>query len=64
MHISPGAKLSGTVSVGESTWIGTGANVINGISVCANVIIGTGAVITKVIDSEGTYVGVPARKIR
>ena len=64
VHVSPGAKLSGTVSVGTETWIGTGASVINGVEICADVIIGAGSTVIKTIDNEGTYVGVPVRKIR
>ena len=64
VHVSPGAKLSGTVTVGDGTWIGTGASVVNNIKICPSVIIGAGATVTKTIDNEGTYVGVPVRKIK
>lgn len=64
VHVSPGAKLSGTVKVGERTWIGVGAGVVNNVEICADVIIGAGAVVIKTIEDKGTYVGVPARKIK
>lgn len=63
-HISPGANLSGSVTVGDSTWIGTGANVVNNVVICGETIIGAGSVVVKTIDNEGTYVGVPVRKIK
>lgn len=63
-HISPNAALGGTVRIGERTWIGLGASVINNINVCDNCIIGAGAVVVKNIDCEGTYAGVPVRKIK
>ena len=64
VHISVGSHLCGTVSVGSGTWIGAGATVSNNISICPDCMIGAGAVIVKNIDSAGTYMGVPARRIR
>lgn len=63
VHISVGSHLCGTVSVGSGTWIGAGATVSNNISICPDCMIGAGAVIVKNIDSAGTYMGVPARRI-
>lgn len=64
VHVSVGSHLCGTVSVGSKTWIGAGATVINNVSICPNCMIGAGTVITKSIDLAGTYVGIPARKIK
>lgn len=64
VHIAVGSHLCGTVSVGSGTWIGAGATVSNNISICPDCMIGAGAVIVKNIDSAGTYMGVPARRIR
>ena len=64
VHISPNAALGGTVHIGEQTHIGIGATVINNIDVCGNSIIGAGAIIVRNIEDTGTYVGVPARKIK
>lgn len=63
-HISVGAKLGGTVSIGEQTWVGIGAVVSNNISICPRCMIGAGAVVIHDIKESGTYVGVPARKIK
>ncbi len=63
-HISVGAHLGGTTIIGESTWIGAGAIVINNVSVCAGCMIGAGAVIISDISDKGTYVGVPAKRIK
>ena len=63
VHISVGSHLCGTVSVGSGTWIGAGATVSNNVSICSDSMIGAGAVIVKNIDSAGTYMGVPARRI-
>lgn len=64
VHISVGAHLSGTVMVGAATWVGVGAVVNNNINICGGCIIGAGAVVIKDIEEEGTYIGVPARKMR
>lgn len=63
-HIAVGSHLCGTVEVGASTWIGAGATVSNNTSICADCMIGAGAVVVSDIIKEGTYVGVPARKIK
>lgn len=64
VHISPGVHLCGAVKVGSETWIGAGACVVNNIEICSGCIIGAGAVVVKNISIAGTYVGVPARKIK
>jgi len=64
VHISVGAKLAGAVKVGKRTWIGIGASVSEGISICRDCMIGAGTVVVKNIEIPGTYVGVPAHKIK
>jgi UDP-N-acetylbacillosamine N-acetyltransferase len=64
VHISPGANLAGQVEIGKLTWIGIGANVIQGISIAQNVIIGAGSTVIRNINNAGTFVGLPARKIK
>lgn len=63
-HISVGAKLGGTVHIGSCTWIGIGATVSNNIAICGSCTVGAGAVVVRSITEVGTYVGVPARKIK
>jgi len=64
VHIAVGAHLAGNVKVGSNSWIGAGAAVNNNISICEDVMVGAGAVVINDITESGTYVGVPARKIR
>ena len=64
VHISPNATLCGTVKIGKLTHVGAGTVIKNNINICKNCIIGAGATIVKDIKEEGTYVGVPAKKIR
>lgn len=63
VHISVGSRLCGIVHVGEHTWIGASATVINGLHVCDHCMIGAGAVVINNIKEQGTYVGVPVRRI-
>lgn len=64
VHISPNAALGGNVRVGQSTHVGIGACVRNNISICGGCTIGAGAAVVKNIDEAGTYVGIPARRIK
>lgn len=64
VHVSVGAHLAGTVTVGEGTWIGVGACVSNNVDICSNCMIGAGAVVLHNIEKSGTYVGVPAKRIK
>lgn len=64
VHISPNATLCGVVHVGENTHIGASATVKNVINITSDVIVGAGSVVIKDIDEKGTYVGVPARRIK
>ena len=64
VHLSPRAVLGGTVRVGECTHVGIGATVKNNTKICSDCVIGAGAVVVKNITESGTYVGVPARKIK
>ena len=64
VYVGPGAVLAGEVQVGDCTYLGTGAVVLPGIRIAADVIVGAGAVVTENIDEAGTYVGVPARRVK
>lgn len=64
VHVAVGAKLAGTVTIGKRAWIGIGAVVSNNLTVCADCMIGAGAVVVRNIEKAGTYVGVPAKRIK
>ncbi|WP_137807883.1 acetyltransferase [Pseudomonas sp. G(2018)] len=63
VHISPGARLAGTVSVGAGSWIGIGACVRQVIAIGANVVIGAGAAVVCDISDNMIATGVPARAV-
>lgn len=64
VHISPGCRLGGGVSIGEESWLGIGSCVKNQVKICPYCVIGVGAVVVKNINTAGTYVGVPAKKLQ
>ena len=63
-EIMPGAKILGGAEIGSKCRIGTNAIILPNITLCNDVVIGAGAVVTANIDEPGTYVGVPARRVR
>jgi UDP-N-acetylbacillosamine N-acetyltransferase len=63
-HISVGAILCGRATIGNYCFVGAGVVIIDKVSVVDNVIIGANAVVTENIVQPGTYLGVPARKIK
>lgn len=64
VHIAVGASVCGTVCLEEESWIGAGAVIIQGLSICAGCMLGAGTVVVKSITEKGTYLGVPARKVK
>jgi len=64
VHIAPGVRASGRVWVGEASWIGVGATIVDGRTIGHRTIIGAGAVVVDDIPSDVVAYGVPARVIR
>lgn len=61
VHISPGANLAGSVTIGKSSWIGIGSTIINNVSICEDCIVGAGSLVLDSIKESGTYYGVPVK---
>lgn len=64
VHVAVGAHLAGSVTIGDGTWIGAGAVINNNVNICGDCMIGAGAVVIKDIEEPGTYVGIPAKKVK
>ena len=60
----PGAIVSGNVTMGDCVYTGTNSSNKEKMIVCSGVIIGSNAAVVKHITKSGTYVGVPAKKIK
>ena len=63
VHVAVGAHVAGTVSIGNACWIGIGVTIKNNVNICPKAFLGAGCVVVKDINEEGTYVGVPAKRI-
>lgn len=59
--LNPSVNISGGVTIGRETLIGTGAQILQNLQIGENVSIGAGAVVTKNIDAGITVVGMPAK---
>ena len=62
-NIGPGASIGGCCNIGNKSYIGIGVSIIENIDILDHVVIGAGASVIANIDLNGTYVGVPAKKI-
>lgn len=62
-HIAPGAHLAGGVVVGDNVFMGIGSVSVQYIDICEGVTLGAGAVVVKSINTPGTYIGAPARRV-
>lgn len=63
-HVSIKAAVAGRTRIGRYSMLGAGATAIDRISLCGEVMVGAGSVVTRSIETPGTYVGVPARRIK
>lgn len=61
---APGAKISGDCIIGSEVYLGTNSSIKQKVNICDSVIVGLNAGVVKNIESPGTYVGVPAKKIK
>ena len=62
-HVAGNAYIAGGVNIGERVLIGAGATVIENCVIDSDITIGAGSVVTKNLETPGTYVGAPAKLI-
>ena len=60
----PCAVVGGNVWIDNKVYLGSCSNIKEKIKIVANVVIGMNAAVVKNITEFGTYVGVPAKKIK
>ncbi|MDO4814839.1 MAG: acetyltransferase [Gemella sp.] len=63
-NIAPRATVNGICNIGQEVYLGSASTVIQMISIADKTTVGAGAVVVKNIEEAGTYVGVPAKKIK
>jgi acetyltransferase-like isoleucine patch superfamily enzyme len=59
-----GRRSGAPVVIGDGCWLGSGVVVLPGVTVGAGCVIGAGSVVTRDCETDGLYVGNPARRIR
>lgn len=64
VHICPGARLAGRVTVESGAFVGIGATVIQCLRIGREATVGAGAVVIRDVDALATVVGVPAREVK
>lgn len=62
--VYPSVNISGCCTIGQCVELGTGMQIIQGISITDDSIVGAGACVVKDIEEAGVYVGTPAKKIK
>lgn len=55
---------SSPVVIGNNVWIGTGANILPGVTIGENSVVAAGAVVTKDVPADVIVAGVPAKVIK
>lgn len=63
-HVAVGARLAGAVKLGDFVFAGANCAVSNNLSITDRCIIGAGTAVIHDITKSGTYVGVPARRVK
>lgn len=58
------SEVSGSVRLGDNSWLAPGATIINGVSVGAGALIGIGAIITKPVEPNAVMGGARAQFLR
>jgi sugar O-acyltransferase (sialic acid O-acetyltransferase NeuD family) len=61
--LAPRVALAGFITIEACCMIGTNATIIDNIHIQSEIIVGAGAVVVRDLKEQGTYVGVPAKKI-
>jgi sugar O-acyltransferase (sialic acid O-acetyltransferase NeuD family) len=63
VHVCPGARLAGEITVGSFSWIGIGAVVIQQRKIGERVTVGANAAVIHDVPDNVTVVGVPANAL-
>jgi sugar O-acyltransferase (sialic acid O-acetyltransferase NeuD family) len=63
VHVSPGAHLAGSITVGDRSWIGIGASVKEGVNIGRDAVVGAGAAVVDDVPDSVVIAGVPARPL-
>lgn len=51
------------IVIEDDVWIGAGVKILDGVVIASGCVVGAGSVVTRSLERNGVYVGVPARRI-
>jgi acetyltransferase-like isoleucine patch superfamily enzyme len=57
------SRRSAGVTIGEGTWLGAGAKILDGVTIGDHAVIGAGAVVREDVPASAVAVGIPARVV-
>ena len=57
-------ELRRGIKIGDDVWLGAAVTVLDGVTIANGCVVGAGAVVTRSTQSNGVYVGNPAKCIR
>lgn len=60
----PKLEITSPIKIGSNVYIGINSTILPGVEIGDNVIVGAGSIVTKSLESNFVYAGVPAKKIK
>ena len=60
-HFGPASTVCGRCLIGDENFLGASSTLIDGIKIANQILLGAGALVTRDLESPGTYVGIPAK---
>lgn len=60
----PGLNVFGEIIIGNNVFIGTNSTIMPNVTIGNNVVVAAGSVVTKNLESNYVYGGIPAKKIK
>lgn len=63
VNICPATVINGSVEIGDYTYVGSRSTFKDGVSIPANTYLGMMSTVNKSIDTAGTYLGNPIRRL-
>ena len=64
IYSEPDGSVSGSIVIGDDCFIGSNSVIGSGVKICNDVNIGAMAYVNRDITEKGTYVGIPARRLK
>lgn len=59
-----GKTYTAKIIIGKDSWIGSNVTILPGVTIGNHVVVAAGSVVTKNLDDNSVYAGVPAKKIK